>query len=169
MARRDRRGAGGWRAVLNLIDRALPAAPAPIVRAPARYGLVSACDGGLLEVTGLSVPVGSLCAVAYGDGTPTQAEVIGFRQGRMLMMLLGDAVLLRPGARVRPEGRPGMLAVGPAFLGRAVDGAGLPIDGLGPIRASAFWPTQGVRAGALERSAVTRPFATGVRAIDGAD
>jgi hypothetical protein len=31
-------------------------------------------------------------------------------------------VMLRPGARVRPEGRPGMLPVGEAFLGRAVDG-----------------------------------------------
>ena len=47
------------------------------------------------------------------------------------MMLLGDAVLLRPGARVRAEGRPGMLPVGPAYLGRAVDGEGKPIDGGG--------------------------------------
>ena len=45
------------------------------------------------------------------------------------MMLLGDSVLLRPGARVWAEGRPGLLPVGEAFLGRAVDGEGLPIDG----------------------------------------
>ncbi len=150
----------------DTIDSALCHMPTPIVREPARYGLVSACDGGLIEVSGLSVPVGSLCNVAYGTGVPTPAEVIGFRQGRMLMMLLGDAVLLRPGARVRAVGQPGTLPVGQAFLGRAVDGAALPIDGLGPVRAAAAWPAQGVRAGALERSTVAAPFATGVRAID---
>ena len=70
---------------------------------PHRYGVVAACDGGLIEVAGLSVPVGALCRVAHGRGEPL-AEVIGFRNGRTLMMLLGDTVLLRPGSRVRPEG-----------------------------------------------------------------
>ena len=80
--------------------------------APRRYGLVAACDGGLLEVSGLSVPVGALCRVSHGDGSSLEAEAIGFRNGRTLMMLLGDTVMLRPGAKVRPQGTPGMLAVG---------------------------------------------------------
>ena len=91
---------------------------------PHRFGLVAACDGGLIEVSGLSVPIGALCRVAHGPrtefGGEPLAEVIGFRNGRTLMMLLGDTVMLRPGARVRPEGHPGMLPVGDAFLGRAV-------------------------------------------------
>ena len=45
---------------------------------PARYGLVTACDGGLLEVSGLNAPVGALCEVAHGLA-PLTAEVIGFR------------------------------------------------------------------------------------------
>ncbi|HEX7916834.1 MAG TPA: flagellum-specific ATP synthase FliI, partial [Rudaea sp.] len=107
--------------MLNLIDPVLrDLAASPINLAPRRYGLVAACDGGLLEVSGLSVPVGSLCRVLQGSVETLSAEVIGFRNGRTLMMLLGDSVLLRPGARVRPEGRPGMLAVGDEFLGRAV-------------------------------------------------
>jgi flagellum-specific ATP synthase len=59
-----------------------------------------------------------------------------------------------------------MLPVGRSFLGRAVDGEGRPIDGLGPIRAEAWAPAGGTRAGALERAAVTEPFDTGVRAIN---
>ncbi|MBS0255955.1 MAG: flagellum-specific ATP synthase FliI, partial [Proteobacteria bacterium] len=111
---------------------------------PLRYGLVVACDGGLIEVSGLSVPVGALCRI----GQYQTAEVIGFRNGRTLMMMLGDAALLRPGARVCPEGHPGMLAVGEALLGRAVDGEGHPIDHLGPLHPRAEWPAGGIRAGA---------------------
>jgi len=132
---------------------------------PRRYGLVSACDGGLLEVTGLSLPIGGQCRIAHGAGT-LAAEAIGFRGGRTLMMLLGDPVLLRPGARVRGHGRPGMLPVGEAFLGRAVDGEGKPIDGGGPIASRREWPAGGIRTGALDRSPVRRSFDVGVRALN---
>lgn len=138
----------------------------PISLAPRRYGLVAACDGGLLEVSGLSVPVGSLCRVVQGASETRSAEVIGFRNGRTLMMLLGDSVLLRPGARVRPEGRPGMLPVGHEFLGRAVDGEGHPIDGGPPIHARMEWPSGGIRTGALDRSPVRETFDTGIRALN---
>ena len=144
-----------------LADLAAP----PLRLAPRRYGLVTACDGGLLEVSGLSVPVGALCRVSHGRGEPL-AEVIGFRNGRTLMMLLGDTVMLRPGARVRPEGQPGMLPVGEAFLGRAVDGEAHPIDGLGPIHARQQWPAGGVRTSALDRSPVRTVFDTGIRALN---
>jgi flagellum-specific ATP synthase len=153
--------------MLKLFDGLLAdAAATPIDLTPRRYGTVSSCDGGLLELSGLSVPVGSLLRVSHGNGKSLLAEVIGFRNGRTLAMLLGDTVMLRPGARVRPEGRPGMLPVGEAFLGRAVDGEGLPIDGLGPIHARHFHPAGGVRAGALDRSPVRVPFDTGVRALN---
>ncbi len=132
---------------------------------PRRYGMVSACDGGLLEVSGLSVPIGAQCRIAHGAGT-LAAEAIGFRNGHTLMMLLGDPVLLRPGARVRPEGKPGRVPVGAAFLGRAVDGEGHPIDGGPPIAAEADWPAGGVRAGALDRSPVRGAFDVGVRALN---
>jgi flagellum-specific ATP synthase len=138
----------------------------PISLAPRRYGLVAACDGGLLEVSGLSVPVGALCRVSHGQNAALTAEAIGFRNGRTLMMLLGDSVLLRPGARVRPEGRPGMLPVGEAFLGRAIDGEGQPIDAGPSIHASAEWPSGGIRTGALDRAPVRQTFDTGVRALN---
>lgn len=140
-------------------------AAAPAGLGPRRFGIVTACDGGLLEVSGLSIPVGALCKVANGRAT-LAAEVIGFRNGRTMMMLLGDTTLLRPGARVVPEGHPGMLPVGEAFLGRAVDGEGLPIDGGLPIHTRLEWPSGGVRTSALDRSPVRRPFDTGVRALN---
>ncbi len=153
--------------MLNLAEPILrDLASSPVSLTPRRYGLVAACDGGLLEVSGLSVPVGSLCRVVQGASETRAAEVIGFRNGRTLMMLLGDTVLLRPGARVRPEGRPGMLPVGNEFLGRAVDGEGQPIDGGPPIHARTEWPSGGVRTGALDRSPVRESFDTGIRALN---
>ena len=152
--------------MLNLLDRALD--DLALIQpdfTPPRYGLLVACDGGMLEVSGLSVPIGTQCRIAHGAGSLT-AETIGFRNGRTLMMLLGDPVLLRPGAKVRPEGRPGMLPVGEAFLGRAIDGEGKPIDGLGPIPHRREWPAGGVRAAALDRSPVRESFDTGVRALN---
>lgn len=153
--------------MLKRFDGLLDAlAVAPFELAPRRFGLVTACDGGLIEVSGLSLPVGALCAIDDGKGRTLTAEAIGFRNGRTMMMLLGDAVLLRPGARVRAEGRPGMLPVGPGYLGRAVDGEGKPIDGGAPIIAAGDWPAGGVRTGALDRASVTEPFDPGVRAIN---
>lgn len=143
---------------------ALPSVPAG--PGPVRYGLLSACDGGLLEVGGLSVPVGTLCLVQQGARSSLTAEVIGFRNGRTIMMLLGDTVSLRPGSRVYPGGAPGMVPVGEGFLGRAVDGQGRPIDGRGPIRAARQWPVGGLRAGALDRASVREVFDTGVRSLN---
>ena len=152
--------------MLNLLERALDNyALAQPDFTPPRFGLLAACDGGMLEVSGLSVPIGTQCRIAHGAGSLT-AETIGFRNGRTLMMLLGDAVLLRPGAKVRPEGRPGMLPVGEAFLGRAIDGEGKPIDGLGAINHRREWPAGGVRSAALDRSPVRERFDTGVRALN---
>ena len=138
----------------------------PFDLAPRRFGRVTACDGGLLEVSGLSVPIGGLCRIDDGKGTLLTAEAIGFRNGRTMMMMLGDSVLLRPGVTVRPEGRPGMLPVGNAYLGRAVDGLGRPIDGGPPLRCAAEWPAGGKRTGALDRASVREPFDTGIRAIN---
>ncbi|MEC9066613.1 MAG: FliI/YscN family ATPase [Pseudomonadota bacterium] len=139
---------------------------APLDLSPRRFGRVAACDGGLIEVSGLSVPIGGLCRIDDGKGTMLTAEAIGFRNGRTMMMMLGDSVLLRPGVAVRPEGRPGMLPVGPAYLGRAVDGLGEPIDGGPPLHAGAQWPAGGKRTGALDRASVREPFDTGIRAIN---
>ena len=141
-------------------------AGAPVDLSPRRFGRISACDGGLIEISGLAMPIGGLCRIDDGKGTTLTAEVIGFRNGRTMAMMLGDTVLLRPGVPVRPEGRPGMLPVGDAFLGRAVDGLGQPIDGGGPVRTLAEWPAGGRRTGALDRASVREPFDTGIRAIN---
>ena len=139
---------------------------ATIVDGPTLSGKVVACDGGLIEVSGLALPIGSLGSIANGEGSEALAEVIGFRHGHSLMMLLGDTQLLQPSAHVRAVGTPGMIQVGDALLGRAVDGLGLPIDGGPRLDLTSSWPLAGKREAALERAPVGEPFDCGVRAIN---
>ena len=135
--------------------------PRPIVT-----GRLSSYDGLLMEAIGLSLPVGTVCRI--GDAEPVvEAEVIGFRGGRTLLMNLGGPAPLLPKASVRPIGAPGEAEVGAALLGRVVDGAGRPIDGLGPIRGAGRWPLAGRHQGPLDRGRVLEPLDVGVRAING--
>ena len=146
------------------LDRMARAAP---VIGAMPMGRIVSCDGGMIEVSGLNAPVGTLCRADTrpGEHAPA-AEVVGFRSGRSLMMLLGDTVRLQPGTLVRAEGRPGLVNVGEEFLGRAVDGTGQPIDGGGPVNASTQWPLGGWRENALERGSVVEPFDCGIRAVN---
>ena len=140
---------------------------APLVPAPMVSGRLSSFDGLLMEAVGLTLPVGTICRVgAEGDGQ-VEAEIIGFRGGRTLLMNLGGAAALLPRAPVRPIGPPGEAEVGAAMLGRVVDGAGKPIDGLGPIRGAGRWPIAGKLQSPLDRGRVLQPMDVGVRAING--
>ncbi|BDI60110.1 FliI/YscN family ATPase [Qipengyuania nanhaisediminis] len=139
---------------------------APVASGPVSTGRVVSCDGGLIEVAGLALPIGSLGAIASGEGDEALAEVIGFRAGHSLMMLLGDTQLLRPNAQVRALGSPGTVRVGQALLGRAVDALGRAIDGGPAPDCQDDWPLGGRREAALERAGVREPFDCGVRAIN---
>ena len=132
---------------------------------PRVSGRLSSFDGLLMEAVGVQLPVGTVCRV----GDAVEAEVIGFRHGRTLLMNLGGAAPLLPGARVRPVAGAGAgeAEVGAALLGRVVDGAGKPIDGLGPIRGAGRWPLAGTHQSPLDRDRVRAPLDVGVRAING--
>ena len=139
---------------------------AQVAGGPVLTGRVVACDGGLIEVAGLPLPIGSLGLIENEAGSECLAEVIGFRAGHSLMMLLGDTMLLRPRASVRALGNPGEVRVGEALLGRAVDALGDPIDGGPRLDLPQVWPLAGQREGALERASVEHPFDCGVRTIN---
>jgi flagellum-specific ATP synthase len=139
---------------------------ADFVARPKVSGRLASFDGLLMEAVGLTLPVGTVCQVGEGAAS-VEAEVIGFRNGRTLMMNLGGAAALLPRAPVKPIGAPGEAEVGAAMLGRVVDGAGKPIDGLGPIRGAGRWPLAGKLQSPLDRGRVLEPLDVGVRAING--
>jgi flagellum-specific ATP synthase len=124
--------------------------------------------GLVIEATGPAAAVGDLCRlrVARSDHT-VQAEIVGFRDDRLLLMPLGDMEGVAPGAEVTPLGRPFTAPAGPALLGRVLDGIGRPIDGRGRLDAPFTVPTRSAPPDPLARRRVAEPLPTGVRAIDG--
>src|SRR5439155_592185 len=97
-------------------------------------GRVSNLIGIVLEATGLQAEVGELCEIETGRTRPVvPAEVVGFRDGRTLLMPLGPLDGIGPGKRVSASGRPFGLAVGDELLGRVLDGLGRPIDDGPPL------------------------------------
>jgi flagellum-specific ATP synthase len=96
-----------------------------------RHGFVSNLIGLIVEATGLQSEIGEVCLVDTGrSGRPVCAEVVGFRDGRTLLMPLGELHGIGPGTRVQGTGRPFRVAVGPHLLGRVIDGLGNPLDEL---------------------------------------
>ena len=132
-----------------------------------RHGRVRDLIGLIVEATGLEAEVGEVCRIETGRGRPAvPAEVVGFRAGRTLLMALGDAAGIGPGARVMATGRPLRVDVGDGLLGRALDGLGRPIDGLGPLEAGRSRPAQVSPPDPLERPRITERVTLGVRALD---
>ncbi|WP_395611761.1 FliI/YscN family ATPase [Allosphingosinicella sp.] len=133
---------------------------------PKVIGRLASYDGLMLEATGFTRPIGAGARIISGENQVSRAEVVGFRGNRTLLMALDGAAAHANGARVEPDASSTMAEVGPALLGRVVDGLGNPLDGLGPVGAIDKWPLHGVQDNPLARARVTQPFDTGVRAVN---
>lgn len=130
-------------------------------------GRVVRAIGQVVEVTSLPIAVGEVCRISVGDGREILAQAVGFHQGGMLLMPLGEPVGIRPGATVTPLGRPFLARAGEGLIGRVINGLGRPIDDGGPIRTTQRRSLTAERTNPLERSPIRTPLGTGVRAIDG--
>ncbi|MDP2326729.1 MAG: FliI/YscN family ATPase [Dehalococcoidia bacterium] len=130
-------------------------------------GRVREVTGLLAEVEGIPGRLGEMCRIEPDGTPPIDAEVVGFRAGRALVMPLGDLRGVQAGARVVAQGGLLTVPVGREVLGRVLDGLGRPIDGLGPVRAAHRQPRAGGSPHVLQRRTISEPLSTGVRAIDG--
>jgi flagellum-specific ATP synthase len=151
----------------QLVDQARQMlAPLHVAGGPRRIGRLAAYDGLMMEATGFSRPIGAGARIIAADGHLARAEVVGFRGARTLLMALDGDAAHAAGARVEPDASSSLADVGPALLGRVIDGLGQPLDGLGPIATAETWPLAGRRGNPLDRDRVTEIFDTGVRAIN---
>lgn len=133
----------------------------------ARVGHLVGFNGLVVEATGPDVALGELCVVgAPQEGPSTIAEVVGFREGRVLLMPEGTAAGLKVDARVLATGRQRVIPVGDAMLGRVVNAFGCPLDDGGALRGTTSAPVQGPPINPLAREEISEILQTGVRAID---
>ncbi len=132
------------------------------------YGKVVNVVGLTIEATGPAMRIGDLCFVRGDNGGPdTPVEVVGFRGNRILLMALGDITGIGPDSLLVPTFRPQSVPVGIELLGRVIDGTGAPIDGGPPINPPHEAPLSALPPRPMERSRISEPIATGIRAIDG--
>ena len=132
-----------------------------------RRGKVVNLIGLVIEASGLRAEVGELCTIDCGRTRPAiPAEVVGFRDGRTLLMPLGEMHGVGPENRVDATGRPFELRVGDDLLGRVLDSLGQPLDeggdlGPGEMRAVVAPPPK-----PLARTRIVDRLSLGVRALD---
>ena len=134
---------------------------------PFYRGRIDVVSGVLVEAVGIPAAMGELCRIERGTGDAIQAEVIGFRGDRTLLMPHGDLVGLSPGQSVYALGRSFGIEVSDAMLGRVLDGFGDPLDERPPIPGGQHRDVRQPAPRPLSRVTVAEPFTTGVRAIDG--
>src|SRR5271154_7113464 len=82
-------------------------------------GRVLTVIGLVIEASGLRAAIGERCSIEPGRrrAEPVPAEVVGFREGRTLLMPLGEMHGVGPGTKVLGSGPPFRVPVGPALLG----------------------------------------------------
>jgi len=135
---------------------------------PVRYlGTVRRVQGLLIESDGPAASLDDLCTIESGDGShPIPAEVVGFRDHRLLLMALGNMSGIRPGDLVSTKRRTLEIGVGNQLLGRVVGGMGEPIDGRGALNCQDKVSIRRDPPKPLKRQRISSPLGTGIRAVD---
>lgn len=150
-------------------------------------GRLTRVAGLVMEAVGIKAPVGSVCVIYLPDGQKVDAEVVGFSGEKLLLMPSTDVYGVQPGAKVglidiefplvhsgaslgtkkQPvEDRVKHVPVGPELLGRVVDGAGRPLDNLGPMHLQDRVPLYSKPINPLNRAPITETLDVGVRSIN---
>ena len=129
-------------------------------------GKLTRMVGLTLEAVGCRSTIGGRCMIETVDGRRIEAEVVGFSGERLFLMPTGDIRGLEQDCRVIPMGLTSVAHVGPALLGRVIDGGGKPLDGGGAIHTTDTMPLHGRSINPLGRKPIDEPLDVGVRAIN---
>lgn len=131
------------------------------------YGRVTQVIGLTIESLGPDAKIGDVCLVyPFDKNRPVKAEVVGFKNNRVLLMPLGDLGAIGPGCDVVNTRSSLKIKVGMPLLGRILDGLGEPLDekklplGLATFSTNQFPPNP------LSRPRIREPIHLGIRAID---
>jgi flagellum-specific ATP synthase len=132
-----------------------------------RVGRVCAFFGLIVQAQGPDVFVGEICQIRSRlQSHVINAEVVGLRDGTVLLMPYGDLRGIGLGCEVVASGHPLRVAVGDALLGRVVDATGKPLDGKPTPALSDFIHLVREPINPLQRGRISEVLETGVRAID---
>ena len=136
------------------------------------YGKVNKVVGLTVESVGPPAKLNDLCEIISKDGqTKVMAEVVGFRENKVLLMPYDSVDGIVLGATVRNTGDVLQVAVGENLLGKVRDGIGRPMDGStlagSTLDASEYYPIDAPSPDPLKRKLIDEVLPLGVKAVDG--
>ncbi|MBX7195339.1 MAG: FliI/YscN family ATPase [Sandaracinaceae bacterium] len=129
-------------------------------------GRVRAVVGLAIRAAVPGARLGELVEIVRRDLPALPAEVVGFELDDVILVPLGAADGIGPDDPVRASGSVHEIVVGPALLGRVLDGLGQPIDG-GPRLVGERFAVMRDPPNPMTRARITRPMSLGVRTLDG--
>lgn len=131
-------------------------------------GRVSHVLGLTIESVGPAVKLGETCNIyPLKSEKPILAEVVGFKDEKVILMPLGEMDGIGPGSKVIANGNSLQVRVGQELLGRIIDGLGNPIDSKNEFDSINFYPVFNTPPNPLTRDKICEPLPLGVKALDG--
>ena len=133
-----------------------------------KLGRVSKVVGLSIESIGPDARLNDLCRIIPRDNPDRviYAEVVGFKDNRILLMPFESVDGIAPGCTVENTGKPLMIKVGSELLGKTLDGLGNPSDG-STIHYDAEYPCEAAPPDPMEREIISEVLPLGVKAVDG--
>lgn len=132
------------------------------------YGKVNQVVGLVIEGKGPISSVGDAALIFPVDSSdPIDAEVVGFKDGKTLLMPLGDLRGVGIGSKILSKKQAVNMAVGEGLLGRVIDGLGNPMDGGGPIDCRELIPIYRDTINPMNKKRITEPLDLGIRSLNG--
>ena len=131
-------------------------------------GKIDKIVGMTVEATGPMCNIGDVCSVSVGGSDKeVLAEVVGFKEDKVLLMPYQDTDGIGYGSVVSNTGKKLTISVSDALIGRTVDALGNPIDGGPPLPEGVPYSIGGEPSNPMDRPRIAQPIEMGVKAIDG--
>lgn len=133
------------------------------------YGRVTKILGLLVEIAGFGsdLAIGGVVHLRPNDKTDIPCEVVGFRDGRALLMPFGTLEGVGLGCKAYIQDRAPVIMPDERWLGRVINGMGKPIDGLGPLPQGGHpIPLKNKPPAPHSRQRIGEPLDLGVRAVN---
>ncbi|HEX6922453.1 MAG TPA: flagellar protein export ATPase FliI [Bacillales bacterium] len=133
-----------------------------------RYGKVTRVVGLTVESKGPAASVGDVCYIHINRSKrKVKAEVVGFRDEKVLLMPFHSVQEISPGSFVETTGKPLEIKVGHELMGKVLDSDGRPFNGSALPKGLAPYSVENQPPNPLERPRIEEPIELGVRALDG--
>jgi len=131
-------------------------------------GRVTNVTGLVVESKGPVAKIGTVCDIfTKGDQKKVGAEVLGFKDSKVMLMPFEEIRGIGPGSRVVARQENSSVSVGQGLLGRVIDGIGDPIDNKGEIKKEKEYPIYADPVNPLLRKRITKSLDIGIRVVNG--